>query len=152
MNPLLEIIKEENIVYDLVANSKEEVIEKLVQHCVKIGSIQQEKSTNIIESLLNRENTMSTGIGSGIAIPHCSTDMIENLIAVMGISRNGIEFNAIDKMPVYIFVMLVVPKEKFQNHIKTLALIAKTLNHKNERDKIISANSYLDIKTAIDRS
>jgi PTS system fructose-specific IIA component len=54
---------------------------------------------------------------------------------MIGISPGGIPFDSIDNLPVHIFVMLVVPKNQFQEHIKTLALIAKTLNLEEERKK-----------------
>ena len=148
MNHLIELITPDNIFYDLKANSKEEVISQLVAHGVKIGSINEENKVEIETSLLNREKSMSTGIGSGVAIPHCSVSLVEELKVVIGISESGIEFDAIDKLPVYIFILLIVPKNKFQEHIKTLALIAKTLNLKEEREKLIHSKSYEEIKKA----
>ena len=91
---------------------------------------------------------MSTGIGSCVAIPHCSVSLVEELKVVIGLSKEGIAFDAIDKMPVHIFILLIVPKNKFQEHIKTLALIAKTLNLKEERNKMIYSNNYEDILEA----
>ncbi|HMV44206.1 MAG TPA: PTS sugar transporter subunit IIA [Leptospiraceae bacterium] len=148
MNHLLELITPNNIIYDLKAKDKESVIASLVEHGVKIGSIANSASQEIITSLLNREKSMSTGIGSGVAIPHCSVSLVEDLKVVIGLSKEGIAFDAIDKMPVHIFILLIVPKNKFQEHIKTLALIAKTLNLKEERNKMICSNSYDDILAA----
>jgi mannitol/fructose-specific phosphotransferase system IIA component (Ntr-type) len=148
MNHLLELITPNNIIYDLKASDKESVITLLVDHGVRIGSIAESASAEIITSLLNREKSMSTGIGSGVAIPHCSVSLVEDLKVVIGLSKEGIAFDAIDKMPVHIFILLIVPKNKFQEHIKTLALIAKTLNLKEERNKMIYSNSYDDILAA----
>ncbi len=148
MNHLLELITPNNIIYDLKATDKESVISNLVEHGVQIGSISETASAEIIESLLNRERSMSTGIGSGVAIPHCSVSLVEDLKVVIGLSKKGIAFDAIDKMPVHIFILLIVPKNKFQEHIKTLALIAKTLNLKEERNKMIYSNNYDDILAA----
>ncbi|MCB1190948.1 MAG: PTS sugar transporter subunit IIA [Leptospiraceae bacterium] len=149
MNPLLEYINNQNIIYDLKAKDKEEVIRELVTHGVEVGMIEQDLQDEIFTSLINRESSMSTGIGSGVAIPHCSINAISSLIMIIGISRDGIPFDAIDNLPVNIFVMMVVPKNKFQDHIKTLAVIAKTLNLKEERDKLISSKSYDDLVSII---
>ncbi len=146
MNHLIELITPENVFYDLKANSKEDVISQLVSHGIKIGIINEENKDEIEISLLSREKSMSTGIGSGVAIPHCSVSLVQELKVVIGISESGIEFDAIDKLPVYIFILLIVPKNKFQEHIKTLALIAKTLNLKEEREKLIHSKSYEEIK------
>lgn len=151
MNHLLELITSENIIYNFTANSKEEVIQTLVQHGIKIGVIQDDCKDEITQSLINREKSMSTGIGSGVAIPHCSITLVEELKVIIGLSEVGIEFDAIDKLPVYIFILLIVPKNQFQEHIKTLALIAKTLNLKEEREKLIHSKSYEDILQAFQK-
>ncbi|MCB1178982.1 MAG: PTS sugar transporter subunit IIA, partial [Leptospiraceae bacterium] len=130
MNNLLELITENNVIYNLEAVSKEEVIQKLVDHGVLVELFSDDLKNELIESLMNREKSMSTGIGSGVAIPHCSVTIVDELKVVIGISKQGIDFESIDKLPVHIFILLIVPKEKFQEHIKTLALIAKTLNSK----------------------
>lgn len=146
MNHLIELINSENIIYDFHAESKEDVIRKLVDFGIKINSFEESHAPELIEALLNREKSMSTGIGSGVAIPHCSITLVNELKVVMGISKKGIEFESIDKLPVHIFILLVVPKDKFQDHIKTLALIAKTLNLREEREKFIQSNSFHDLK------
>lgn len=148
MNHLLELVTPENILYDFNANDKEEVIRKLVKFGIKINLLEESHSEELIESLLNRERSMSTGIGSGVAIPHCSISLVHELKVIIGISKNGISFDSLDKLPVHIFILLIVPKDKFQDHIKTLALIAKTLNLKEEREKFISSNSYEELISA----
>jgi PTS system fructose-specific IIA component len=148
MNHLLDLVTKENIIYDFKAESKEDVIRKLVLHALNTNLITLDTKEEVIISLLNREKSMSTGIGSGVAIPHCSVSVVKDLKVVIGLSRTGIAFDAIDKLPVHIFVLLIVPKEKFQDHIKTLALIARTLNQKEEREKFMLSNCYEDIVSA----
>ncbi len=145
MNHLLDLLTPNNIIYDFHAETKEEVLRKLVIFGTSIKLLDEKDTEEIIESLLNREKSMSTGIGSGVAIPHCSIGIVNELKVIIGLSKNGIEFDAIDKLPVHIFILLIVPKDKFQDHIKTLALIAKTLNLKEERDKFILSNSYEEL-------
>jgi mannitol/fructose-specific phosphotransferase system IIA component (Ntr-type) len=149
MNHLLDLLTPNNIIYDFHAKTKEEVLRKLVIFGTSIKLLDEKDTEEIIESLLNREKSMSTGIGSGVAIPHCSIGIVNELKVIIGLSKNGIEFDAIDKLPVHIFILLIVPKDKFQDHIKTLALIAKTLNLKEERDKFILSNSYEELISAL---
>lgn len=146
MNHLLEIMNEKNVIFNFHAESKEDVIRKLVEHLVQIGELEESIKEEIIHLLMQREKSMSTGIGSGVAIPHCSTSLVENLKSVVAISPQGIEFDSIDGKLVQIFILLIVPKSKFQEHIKTLAMIAKTLNQPEERDKIIHSQSLDEIK------
>jgi mannitol/fructose-specific phosphotransferase system IIA component (Ntr-type) len=151
MNQLLELVSKENIIYDLNASTKEDVIQKLVSHALSTNLIEESLFEEVVVSLLNREKSMSTGIGSGVAIPHCSVSSVKELKVVIGLSKIGISFDAIDKLPVHIFILLIVPKDKFQDHIKTLALIAKTLNLKDEREKFIQSNCYEEIISAFHR-
>src|SRR3712207_8270873 len=79
---------------------------------------------------------MSTGIGFGIAIPHASSDRIEQVVACFGRSSKGIEFDALDNAPVKFVVLFVVPKNQFQTHLRTLASIAKFLNDRGTRESL----------------
>jgi mannitol/fructose-specific phosphotransferase system IIA component (Ntr-type) len=149
MNRLLELITPHNVIYDFNAETKEDVIRKLINFGIINNLLDKDIIEEIVESLLNRENSMSTGIGSGVAIPHCSISLVNELKVIIGLSKTGIEFDAIDKLPVHIFILLIVPKDKFQDHIKTLALIAKTLNLREEREKLIQSNSYEELVSAL---
>lgn len=146
MNHLVDILNDSNIIFDFEANSKEEVIQKMVDQLVQVGQLDIDKKDEIVTALLHREKSMSTGIGSGVAIPHCSVPIVDELKSAMAIAPQGLEFNSIDGKPVNIFILLIVPKSKFQEHIKTLAMIAKTLNQAEEREKIVNAKSYEEIK------
>ncbi|MCZ8344261.1 MAG: PTS sugar transporter subunit IIA [Leptospira sp.] len=148
MNQLLEILDPKNIIFDFDASSKEDAIRKMISHLVATQSLEAGHSEDIISSLLNREKSMSTGIGSGVAIPHCSVHYVDELKCAMAIAPEGIDFEALDNGLVQIFIMLIVPKNKFQDHIKTLALIAKTLNIPEEREKLIKAKNFQEIQQA----
>jgi mannitol/fructose-specific phosphotransferase system IIA component (Ntr-type) len=88
---------------------------------------------------------MSTGIGFGIAIPHASSDRIEEVVAAFGRSSAGIEFDALDNAPVKFVVLFIVPKNQFQTHLRTLASIAKFLNDRSTRESLATAPSAEDI-------
>src|SRR5207248_1971541 len=96
---------------------------------------------SILAALRQREETMSTGIGFGIAIPHCSSDRLDEVVAAFGTSRRGIEFDALDNAPVKFVVLFIVPKNQFQTHLRTLASIAKFLNDRSVRESLASAKS-----------
>jgi PTS system fructose-specific IIA component/PTS system nitrogen regulatory IIA component len=149
MNHLVDILNESNVLFDFQASTKEEVIQKMVDHLVSIGELEFEKKDDIVSALLHREKSMSTGIGSGVAIPHCSVPFVSELKSVMAISPEGIEFDSIDGKLVNILILLIVPKSKFQEHIKTLAMIAKTLNQAEEREKIVASKSVEEIKSVL---
>ncbi|GBF39138.1 PTS sugar transporter subunit IIA [Leptospira hartskeerlii] len=148
MNQLLALLKPETVIFEIEGSSKEEVINQLLQKAVDSTLIARDDRDLVYESLMAREKSMSTGIGSGVAIPHCSVNLVDELKCVMGLSRKGIDFDAIDHLPVHIFILLIVPKSKFQEHIKTLAQIAKTLNVKEDREKLILSKNFEEIRKA----
>ena len=120
-------------------------IVELIDLLVGLGKIKAEDRDSILASLKQREETMSTGIGFGIAIPHCSSDRIENVVAAFGRSISGIEFDALDNAPVKFVVLFIVPKNQFQTHLRTLASIAKFLNDRTTREKLANAKSTDEI-------
>ena len=135
------LLSAEQIIPEMKATERWPAIVELIDLLVGLGKIKPEDRDSILGSLKQREETMSTGIGFGIAIPHCSSDRIDNVIAAFGRSSNGIEFDALDNAPVKFVVLFIVPKNQFQTHLRTLASIAKFLNDRATRDKLAGANS-----------
>jgi len=99
------------------------------------------KREKILEALLDRERSMSTGIGSGIAIPHCSTQHVEGMLASIAILNEKIPFEAVDDRPVGIVVLLLLSRNDFDRHIKTLAAIARAFNQENLRDAVAATTT-----------
>jgi mannitol/fructose-specific phosphotransferase system IIA component (Ntr-type) len=139
------LLSSEQIIPEMKATERWPAIVELIDLLVSLGKIKSEDRDSIIASLKQREETMSTGIGFGIAIPHCSSDRIENVVAAFGRSTNGIEFDALDNAPVKFVVLFIVPKNQFQTHLRTLASIAKFLNDRATRERLASAKSTDEI-------
>ena len=92
---------------------------------------------------------MSTGIGRGVAIPHCTTGAVEDIVIIVAICENGVDFQSIDNLPVKIAIFLLVPKNKLKQHIKTLANIAKIMNNDDLRKRILKLKRPDSILKAI---
>src|SRR5262249_4905356 len=135
----------EQIIPEMKATERWPAIVELIDLLVRLSKIKPEDRDSVLASLKQLEETMSTGIGFGIAIPHCSSDRIDHLIAAFGESRIGIEFDALDNAPVKFVVLFIVPKNQFQTHLRTLASIAKFLNDRTTREKLGSAKSTNEI-------
>ena len=142
---LASLLSAEQIIPEMKATERWPAIVELIDLLVGLGRIKAEDRESILASLKQREETMSTGIGFGIAIPHASSDRIDQVVASFGRSSTGIEFDALDNAPVKFVVLFVVPKNQFQTHLRTLASIAKFLNDRGTRDSLASAGSAQDI-------
>jgi len=136
---LNEIVKTEHIVSELKATNRWEAIDELVDNLVTNGAIAKSDRDAVIDVVRTRENSMSTGIGYGIGIPHASTDLIENVVGALGRSKNGIDFEALDNQPVTLVVLFLVPRGQFQKHLHTLANIARQLHNSEFRAALENA-------------
>ncbi len=134
-----DILHQDNIVSDLNATNRWDAIEELIDHLVSSKTIRAEDRDPIAEVVRKRENSMSTGIGFGIGIPHASTELISEVVAAFGRSRQGIDFAALDDQPVTLVVLFLVPQGQFQPHLRTLADIAKLLHRKEFRQALEDA-------------
>ena len=122
---LVDILKKESISVDLKSKGKEEILKELTELLGK--DIKDKKK--IVKVLIERENLGSTGIGQGIAVPHGKMNNINKLVAALGISKKGVDFNSLDGEPVYIFFLLVAPKDSAGPHLKALARISRILRN-----------------------
>jgi PTS system nitrogen regulatory IIA component len=86
---------------------------------------------DIFESLISRERLGSTGIGLGIAIPHGRLAKASHPVAVLLTLDEPIEFDSIDNQPVDIIFALLVPESEHENHLQTLASVARRMNDKD---------------------
>jgi mannitol/fructose-specific phosphotransferase system IIA component (Ntr-type) len=142
---LATLLSAEQIIPEMQATERWPAIVELIDLLVKLGRIKPEDRESILAALKQREETMSTGIGFGIAIPHASSDRIDQVVASFGRSSKGIEFDALDNAPVKFVVLFVVPKNQFQTHLRTLASIAKFLNDRATREALANAQSADEI-------
>jgi mannitol/fructose-specific phosphotransferase system IIA component (Ntr-type) len=122
-----DILSSQQIVPELKATNRWEAIDELVGVLVSSGRIAPENREAVTSVVKKREQSMSTGIGFGIGIPHASTDLIGEVVAAFGRSRAGVNFDALDNQPVHLVTLFLVPQGQFQKHLHTLAGIAKVL-------------------------
>ena len=149
---LSAILNEDEIKIDLDAEDKMEAIEELVDHLISDHEISLRDRDTILDIVFQRERSISTGIGGGVAIPHGSLDCVDDIVGAIGISSKGIDFDAFDGAPVYIVLLLLVPKNQFGKHIKTLAQIARILSHADVRNSIRSARSEHEVIRIIEKA
>jgi len=142
---LVNLLTPAQIVPRMAATERWSAIVELVELLINVGKIQSADKDSILAALKQREETMSTGIGFGIAIPHATSERVSEVVAAFGRSLDGIEFESLDNAPVKFIVLFVVPKNQFQVHLRTLAAIAKLLNDKGVRESLAAAQSSEEI-------
>lgn len=127
--------------------SKKRILEVISQIASeRMDNIEQ---ATILASLMNREKMGSTGIGNGIALPHGRIKGLENVTAFLLTSKPPIEFDAIDNCPVDIFFAILVPEEKAEGHLQTLATVATRLSDKEVIKMLRKATCNSELYEAI---
>src|SRR2546430_945756 len=142
---LANLLSVEQIIPEMKATERWPAIVELIDLLVSLGNIKTEDRDPILDSLKQREETMSTDIGFGIAIQNCSSDRLEEVVAAFGSSTTGVEFDALDNAPVKFVELIIVPKNQFQTHRRTHASVAKFLNDRSVRESLASARSADEI-------
>jgi mannitol/fructose-specific phosphotransferase system IIA component (Ntr-type) len=137
---LVDLIAEECICPRLQGSTRDEVIADLVDLLVADGSIPPERRDFALEAILKREASQTTGLGSGVAIPHGVCEGLLDVTGALGVHREGVDFQSVDGEPVHLVFLLVMPPNMFQAHIRTLAGVARLLNEPGLRREIVSAD------------
>jgi len=135
------------VIIGMRSRTKKEAIKELLTKLKENGFIKDEKE--ILETVMEREKLGSTGIGQGIAVPHAKSDQIENLVAALGISKTGIDFNSLDGEQVNIVFLVLAPTKSVGLHLKALAKIARLLKDRVFRNALKDAQSPEEIMDLI---
>src|ERR1700740_2942102 len=110
---LADILNREQIIPELKATNRWEAIDELIDNLVVTGKIRPENREAVASVVKKRENSMSTGIGFGLGIPHSSTDLISEVVGAFGRSKRGVNFDALDNQPVNLVMLFLVPHGQF---------------------------------------
>lgn len=140
---LLDFLDPSAITLELKSPAKKEAIAELCQ-LLQTGSKITDADA-VMQALMDREKLGSTGIGQGVAIPHGKAEAAEKLVAALGVSRRGVDFEALDGEPVHVIFMLVSPRNGGAEHLKALAKISSLLKDKFFRQALKDAKNVDDV-------
>ena len=136
---LTEILKPQNIKIPLEAKVKTDAIGELVQLLAANGELTD--SSKVLEAVLDREATRTTGIGNGLAIPHGKCNGTDHLVMAIGRPATPIDFQAIDGRPVNLIWLLSSPPDKTGPHIHALARISRLMTIDRFRQSLTTATT-----------
>ena len=141
---LSDLIKKENIIF-LNTGDMEDTIEILVENAYKSNEIKDKKT--FITAVLEREELVSTGIGLGVALPHAKLTEIQDFFIIVGINKDGIDWDAIDRSPVGIVFLIGGPeKEDSQKeYLKIISKLMLLIKNKDRRLMLLNAESEDEI-------
>ena len=144
---LTEILKPQNIKVPVLAKAKTDAIAELISLLADNGEIVDPKK--VLDSVLEREATRTTGIGNGLAIPHGKCNGTDHLVMAIGRPQTPIDFQAIDGRPVSLIWLLTSPPDKTGPHIHALARISRLMTIDRFRQALATAKTSQEIYDAI---
>ncbi len=142
---LCDFIVAEAIVPDLQASTRDDAIRELVGHLKDAGKISETDFEDIVSKLIERERQGSTGIGKGIAVPHIKHPAVTQIIGTIGRSAEGMDFNSLDKAPVYSIMLLVSPPNNPDKHLEAMERLFSHLQRDMFRKFLRQAETQQEI-------
>ncbi len=140
---LLDILSLECIKVPLLATDKQGAINELSDLLASASKIKHPGALK--EAVWTREQTRTTGIGHGLAIPHGKAPGVESLALAMGKPADPMDFQAIDGKPVRLIILLASPPHATSDHIQALAHISRLMSMEELRQKVYAASSAAEV-------
>lgn len=136
----------------LKAAQRDDAIAELVDALITGGAAAQRLRDELIKAVLERERRGSTGFGRGVAVPHVKHKSVKQMTAAIGLSERGIEFNALDKQPVYSVFLLLSPEDRPEEHLQAMEVIFKNLSKDTFRRFLRQAQTAEDVRTLLEEA
>lgn len=136
---LSDFVNKRLINLSLQAKGKKETLAELAALLARQRIVPDREK--LVSVLMERESLGSTGVGNGIAIPHAKTDLAKKIIIAFGKSDKGIDFDSLDKKPVYLIFLIIAPEEAHETYLRILARISRLLHEDKIRNGLRAAQS-----------
>lgn len=149
---LQDFIAQDALLANLESTERDEVVAEMIDALVAAGAAPKTARDALIEQVIEREKHGSTGFGKGVAVPHVKHEKIRKMTAAIGVSQQGIDFNALDKQPVYSVVMLLSPKDKPDEHLQAMESIFTHLQKDQFRRFLRQATTRQEIAELVEEA
>lgn len=146
---IMDLLPRQAIVADFEPSNKTEALKKLSE--LLASHTPSLTGEEIFRILSERESLGSTGVGKGVAIPHGRCKNLSRPVLCFAKARKGVDFNASDGKPVYIFFAMVAPENNSTTGIKVLAKMAEILKNPDAREELLTAHNAEEIADIISR-
>ena len=146
---IVDLLHEQGIDLNFNPKNKAEAIDMLIDLMDKTGNLNDKQGYK--EAILAREDLSTTGIGDGIAIPHGKTKAVKNPSLAAAVSKEGVDYDALDGMPSHLFFMIAAPEGENEVHLEVLARLSTILMDEEFRKTLINAKDKKEFLNLIDK-
>lgn len=138
---IYKVLRKKSCSVSIEARTKEAVLEELAELAAGIDERADVPINTIAKKLKEREAQGSTGFGNELAIPHARIKGLKGFILYIAISKNGVDFESLDKKKVKVFFVILAPEEKVNEHLKILASVSRTFSHTKVKKELLQARN-----------
>ena len=149
---LSTIVPEGAIIARLKGPDRDAVVGELLDSLIASGAAAPALRPELISRVLERERRGSTGFGKGIAVPHVKHKSVKSMAAAIGLAPAGVDFNALDKQPVYSVFLLLSPEDRPEEHLQAMEVIFKNLSKDTFRRFLRQAATSEDVRTLLEEA
>ncbi|MEE9269232.1 MAG: PTS sugar transporter subunit IIA [Candidatus Krumholzibacteria bacterium] len=148
---LAEFFQESLCIFDLESKDKRGALSEMVE-CIS-GACQLKDRDLILEMLMTRERLGSTGIGKGVAFPHGRSLAVQELTLLFARSREGVDFDALDKKPTHLFFLIIAPPQDKENlYLQVLGHLVELIKTAPVRRRLVEAENFARLHDALGAS
>jgi len=145
---LSKFCEEDVVSFNLKAGTKNEAIEELVDLAARSNMVRDHDE--LLQSVLEREKLVTTGVGYGVAFPHAKTRAVKGIVIAFGRSEQGIDFQAMDKKPVRLFFLIAAPEDAIGAHLNVMARLSFQMRSEKNREKLLNARTAGEVFMVLD--
>ncbi|MCH2133074.1 MAG: PTS sugar transporter subunit IIA [Phycisphaerales bacterium] len=149
---LLDIVVKDAIDPQLAATSRDEAITMLVDRLIEAKAVDPGHRDEFISAIIKRERRGSTGFGHGVAVPHVKHPEIEKLVAAVGVSHDGIDFNSLDGNPVHSIFLIISPEQKPEEHLEAMEAVFSNLSQDTFRSFLLQATTVDHVTSLLEEA
>ena len=148
----VDFVCREAVRAELTAVDKEGAVREMVQTLLDAKKIDAGEFDSIVKAILKREELGSTGIGRGVAVPHTKHPSVDSLVGTVAVSREGVDFDALDGEPVNLFFLLISPPDRPGDHLRALENISRQLRDDTFCKFLKQSKTAEDIQQLLDEA
>ncbi|MBX3359240.1 MAG: PTS sugar transporter subunit IIA [Phycisphaeraceae bacterium] len=149
---LSTIVTPTAIVPRLSSGDRDTVIAELLDALINGGAADPALRAELLTRVLRREQLGSTGFGKGVAVPHVKHKAVKSMTAAIGLSPTGVDFNALDRQPVYSVFLLLSPEDHPEEHLQAMEVIFKNLSKETFRRFLRQAATVDEVVALLDEA
>ncbi len=147
---LFGIVGRDAVALDFKAVDKWDLLKEMVDFVVTTYKLSDELREPLLYSVIERERSLSTGLGKGVAIPHgvLAAGLVprsRGIMGVMAVVRDGVDFNSMDGKKAKVVILMVIPEHCFEDHLKTLAAVSRVFSRKEMTERVVAAATAHDV-------